>query len=497
MGLGKTIQTGTFLYSLFKEGHSKGPFLVVCPLSTQINWERELERWTPDFYCVTWTCMKNQRAITKANEISFQQKTRSFPDKLDGRKTKFHVLIVSYEAVWMDFNFLSSIHWSAIVIDEAHRLKNDNAKFFRFMSAYNSDAHKLLLTGTPLQNNLQELFCLLNYMEPQKFDDVEKFLEMFNEISKDDQIAKLQNILGNHMLRRVKKDVFKGQIPAKAELIVRVELSEDQKRYYKTILDREGDILNLENRCVKGSWSGATFMDLRKICNHPYLFPRPHEDAPKWRGGDYQHGPLVDSCGKLQVLEKMLVELKKRGHRVLIFSQMTEMLNILEHFLSNLDMNFERIDGNISGVKRQNAIDRFNSINSPCFAFLLSTRAGGLGINLATADTVIIYDSDWNPHNDIQALARAHRIGQLKKVMIYRFVSRGTIEERMIETTKQKMMLSHLVVRDENSKQIVNENTYKEIIRFGTEKLFTNNESLKISYDDRAIESEFKTRLKF
>lgn len=156
-------------------------------------------------------------------------------------------------------------------------------------------------------------------------------------------------------------------------------------------------------------------MDLKKCCNHPYLFPVAAMEAPKMPNGMYDGSALIRASGKLLLLQKMLKNLKEGGHRVLIFSQMTKMLDLLEDFLEHEGYKYERIDGGITGNMRQEAIDRFNAPGAQQFCFLLSTRAGGLGINLATADTVIIYDSDWNPHNDIQAFSRAHRIGQNKR----------------------------------------------------------------------------------
>lgn len=187
----------------------------------------------------------------------------------------------------------------------------------------------------------------------------------------------------------------------------------------------------------------------------------------------------------------MLRILKNTGHRVLVFSQMTKMLDILEDFLEAEGYKYERIDGGITGSQRQEAIDRFNAPGAQQFCFLLSTRAGGLGINLATADTVIIYDSDWNPHNDIQAFSRAHRIGQANKVMIYRFVTRASVEERITQTAKKKMMLTHLVVRPGmGAKNTMSKQELDDILRFGTEELFKDDEGKddEIHYDDAAIE---------
>uniref|UniRef100_A0A672RLU3 Chromodomain helicase DNA binding protein 3 n=1 Tax=Sinocyclocheilus grahami TaxID=75366 RepID=A0A672RLU3_SINGR len=470
MGLGKTIQTIVFLYSLFKEGHTKGPFLVSAPLSTIINWEREFEMWAPDFYIVTYTGDKDSRAIIRENEFTFDDTPVKGGKKREA-PIKFHVLLTSYELVTIDQNVLKSIDWACLVVDEAHRLKNNQSKFFRRLNDYKID-HKLLLTGTPLQNNLEELFHLLNFLTPNRFNNLEGFLEEFADISKEDQIKKLHDLLGPHMLRRLKADVFKN-MPAKTELIVRVELSPMQKKYYKFILTRNFEALN-----SKGGGNQVSLlnimMDLKKCCNHPYLFPVASAEAPKTPSGAYEGAGLTKASGKLMLLQKMFRKLKEQGHRVLVFSQMTKMLDLLEDFLDYEGYKYERIDGGVTGALRQEAIDRFNAPGACQFCFLLSTRAGGLGINLATADTVIIFDSDWNPHNDIQAFSRAHRIGQANKVMIYRFVTRASVEERITQVAKRKMMLTHLVVRPGLGSKAgsMSKQELDDILKFGTEELF-------------------------
>uniref|UniRef100_A0A7N8WVT6 Chromodomain helicase DNA binding protein 3 n=1 Tax=Mastacembelus armatus TaxID=205130 RepID=A0A7N8WVT6_9TELE len=493
MGLGKTIQTIVFLYSLFKEGHTKGPFLVSAPLSTIINWEREFEMWAPDFYVVTYTGDKDSRAIIRENEFSFDDTAvkggkKAFKLRREA-PIKFHVLLTSYELVTIDQTALKSIDWACLVVDEAHRLKNNQSKFFRRLNDYKID-HKLLLTGTPLQNNLEELFHLLNFLTPNRFNNLEGFLEEFADISKEDQIKKLHDLLGPHMLRRLKADVFKN-MPAKTELIVRVELSPMQKKYYKLILTKNFEALN-----SKGGGNQVSLlnimMDLKKCCNHPYLFPVASMEAQKTPSGAYEGSALTKSSGKLMLLQKMLRKLKEQGHRVLVFSQMTKMLDLLEDFLDYEGYKYERIDGGITGALRQEAIDRFNAPGACQFCFLLSTRAGGLGINLATADTVIIFDSDWNPHNDIQAFSRAHRIGQANKVMIYRFVTRASVEERITQVAKRKMMLTHLVVRPGLGSKAgsMTKQELDDILKFGTEELFKDEgEGMKNSSRDK-VEDE-------
>ncbi|KTF93943.1 hypothetical protein cypCar_00021028, partial [Cyprinus carpio] len=514
MGLGKTVQTIVFLYSLYKEGHSKGPFLVSAPLSTIINWEREFEMWAPDFYIVTYIGDKDSRAVIRENEFTFEDSTIKSGRKVFRMKKdapiKFHVLLTSYELITIDQAVLGSVTWACLVVDEAHRLKNNQSKFFRILNGYKI-YYKLLLTGTPLQNNLEELFHLLNFLTPERFNNLEGFLEEFADISKEDQIKKLHDLLGPHMLRRLKADVFKN-MPAKTELIYHISWFPMQdnfmfflshRKYYKFILTRNFEALN-----SKGGGNQVSLlnimMDLKKCCNHPYLFPVAAVEAPVLPNGSYDGNLLVKSSGKLTLLQKMLKKLKDEGHRVLIFSQMTKMLDLLEDFLEFEGYKYERIDGGITGGLRQEAIDRFNAPGAQQFCFLLSTRAGGLGINLATADTVIIYDSDWNPHNDIQAFSRAHRIGQNKKVMIYRFVTRASVEERITQVAKRKMMLTHLVVRPGLGSKTgsMSKQELDDILKFGTEELFKDDveaartmagdnkegeEGSVIHYDDNAI----------
>lgn len=489
MGLGKTIQTATFLYSLYKEGHCNGPFLIAVPLSTIVNWEREFELWAPDFYCITYVGDKEARAVIRENELSFEEGAGGKRmTKIKSSTIKFNVLLTSYELVSIDSACLASIDWKVLVVDEAHRLKSNQSKFFKFLASYNIE-YKLLLTGTPLQNNLEELFHLLNFLCKEKFNDLTVFQSEFADISKEEQVQKLHDMLGPHMLRRLKADVLRS-MPSKSEFIVRVELSLLQKKYYKYILTRNYEALN--PRSGGGACSLLNIMmDLKKCCNHPYLFPAASEEAPLGSGGNYEVTALTKASGKLILLSKMMRLLKEQGHRVLIFSQMTRMLDILEDFLEGEGYKYERIDGGITGTLRQEAIDRFNAPGAQQFAFLLSTRAGGLGINLATADTVIIYDSDWNPHNDIQAFSRAHRIGQANKVMIYRFVTRNSVEERVTQVAKRKMMLTHLVVRPGMGGKGTNftKQELDDILRFGTEELFKEDgkEEEAIHYDDKAV----------
>ncbi|KAF5461360.1 hypothetical protein F2P56_017465 [Juglans regia] len=491
MGLGKTIQSIAFLASLFEENLSH--HLVVAPLSTLRNWEREFATWAPQMNVVMYVGSAQARAVIREYEFYFPKSHKKIKKKKSGQviteskqdRIKFDVLLTSYEMINLDSTSLKPIKWECMIVDEGHRLKNKDSKLFSSMKQYSS-RHRVLLTGTPLQNNLDELFMLMHFLDAGKFGSLEEFQEEFKDINQEEQISRLHKMLAPHLLRRVKKDVMK-ELPPKKELILRVELSNKQKEYYKAILTRNYQILTRRGGAQISLIN--VVMELRKLCCHPYMLEGVEPDIEDTKESFKQ---LLESSGKLQLLDKMMVKLKEQGHRVLIYSQFQHMLDLLEDYCTYKKWIYERIDGKVGGAERQIRIDRFNAKNSSRFCFLLSTRAGGLGINLATADTVIIYDSDWNPHADLQAMARAHRLGQTNKVMIYRLVTRGTIEERMMQMTKKKMVLEHLVVGRLKA-QNINQEELDDIIRYGSKELFADEndeagKSRQIHYDDAAID---------
>ncbi|XP_038711495.1 CHD3-type chromatin-remodeling factor PICKLE-like isoform X2 [Tripterygium wilfordii] len=491
MGLGKTIQSIAFLASLFEENIY--PHLVVAPLSTLRNWEREFATWAPQMNVVMYVGSTQARAVVREHEFYFPKKHKKIKKKKSGHivteskqeRIKFDVLLTSYEIINMDTASLKPIKWECMIVDEGHRLKNKDSKLFHSLKQYSSE-HRVLLTGTPLQNNLDELFMLMHFLDAGKFESLEEFREKFKDINQEEQILRLHEMLAPHLLRRVKKDVMK-ELPPKKELILRVELSSKQKEYYKAILTRNYEILTRRGGAQISLIN--VVMELRKVCCHSYMLEGVELDI---EDANESYRQLLDSSGKMQLLDKMMVKLKEQGHRVLIYSQFQHMLDLLEDYCSYKKWQYERIDGKVGGAERQIRIDRFNAKNSSRFCFLLSTRAGGLGINLATADTVIIYDSDWNPHADLQAMARAHRLGQTNKVMIFRLVTRGTIEERMMQMTKKKMILEHLVVGKLKT-QNINQEELDDIIRYGSKELFANEndeagKSRQIHYDDASID---------
>ncbi|KAK2452874.1 protein CHROMATIN REMODELING [Trifolium repens] len=477
MGLGKTIQTIAFLASLFKD--IVFPHLVVAPLSTLRNWEREFATWAPEMNVIMYVGSSKARSIIREHEFYFPEKNKK------NKSIKFDVLLTSYEMINLDTAALNHIKWECMIVDEGHRLKNKDSKLFSSLKQFSS-RHRVLLTGTPLQNNLDELFILMHFLDAGKFGSLEEFQEEFKDINQEQQILRLHKLLAPHLLRRVKKDVL-TKLPPKKELIIRVDLSSKQREYYKAILTRNYNVLTGPGG-AQNSLNNVV-MELRKLCCHPYMLkgvgPVPVEEKEAYK-------QLLESSGKLQLLDKLLVKLKEQGHRVLIYSQFQRMLDMLEDYCGHKHWQFERIDGKVPGAERQVRIDRFNAKNSSKFCFLVSTRAAGVGINLATADTVILYDSDWNPHADLQAMARAHRLGQTNKVMIYRLITRGTIEERMIEIAKKKMVLEHLVVGGMKGENI-NQDELDDIIRYGSKELFADEniaegKSRQIHYDDAAID---------
>ncbi|XP_050554685.1 chromodomain-helicase-DNA-binding protein 1 isoform X2 [Spodoptera frugiperda] len=474
MGLGKTIQTICFLYYLFKSQQLYGPFLCVVPLSTMTAWQREFEQWAPDINVVTYIGDLSSRDIIRQFEWSFAS----------SKRLKFNAILTTYEILLKDRQFLRSFSWACLLVDEAHRLKNDDSLLYKALKEFDTN-HRLLVTGTPLQNSLKELWALLHFIMPYKFESWEDF-EKDHEDAATKGYEKLHKQLEPFILRRQKKDVEKS-LPAKVEQILRVEMTSIQKQYYKWILTKNYSALR---KGVKGSIN--TFIniviELKKCCNHALLTkPEDFESRASLATTDAVE-KLLRGSGKLLLLDKLLCRLKETGHRVLIFSQMVRMLDILAEYLQRRHFPFQRLDGSIKGEIRKQALDHFNAEGSTDFCFLLSTRAGGLGINLATADTVIIFDSDWNPQNDLQAQARAHRIGQKNQVNIYRLVTARSVEEDIVERAKRKMVLDHLVIQrmDTTGRTVLNKrdasgtsanNPFNKedlnaILKFGAEELF-------------------------
>nr|XP_046240987.1 chromodomain-helicase-DNA-binding protein 6 isoform X2 [Scatophagus argus] len=455
MGLGKTIQSITFLYEIFNMG-IRGPFLIIAPLSTITNWEREFRTWTHMNVIVYHGSQISRQMILQYEMFYRDPQGNTIPGVL-----KFHGVITTFEMIMADCPELKKLHWRCVVIDEAHRLKNRNCKLLEGLKLMNLE-HKVLLTGTPLQNSVEELFSLLNFLEPLQFPSESTFLEEFGDLKTDEQVKKLQAILKPMMLRRLKDDVEKNLAP-KEETIIEVELTNIQKKYYRAILEKNFSFLSKGANQHNMPNLINTMMELRKCCNHPYLITGAEEKIlESFRKShspdalDFQLQAMIQAAGKLVLIDKLLPKLLAGGHKVLVFSQMVRCLDILEDYLIQRRYTYERIDGRVRGNLRQAAIDRFCKPDSDRFVFLLCTRAGGLGINLTAADTCIIFDSDWNPQNDLQAQARCHRIGQSKAVKVYRLITRNSYEREMFDKASLKLGLDKAVLQDINRKGSLN-----------------------------------------
>lgn len=563
MGLGKTIQTIAMLAHLW-ENKSYGPFLIAAPLSTTSNWVEEFRKWTPNIPVVLYHGDKTERARLRRTALK-NPGTALFP-----------VVVTSYEICMNDRKYLTGFGWQFIIIDEGHRIKNLDCRLIRELQSYKS-ANRLLITGTPLQNNLTELWSLLHFLLPTVFDKLSTFESWFDFSGLKDRasyeqllseerqqylVKALHAVLKPFLLRRVKTDV-ESLMPKKREYVLFAPLTPMQRELYQAILDgtshsyleervverlsigtasgtatplstrsNNGSVkrkalssgISTPNKSTKASRDStpastlstrgrgrprknyeevsdrkyfkeleqeseteeeeeldseeeeekiraATFeiakrqllqkkmgnpiMQLRLCCNSPYQFFNPFITAETSGSETFASETepdetLITTSGKMLLLDSLLPELLRRGHKVLIFSQFTTTLDLIGQYLDLRSWSYARIDGSVAQTDRHSQIRSFNAPSSAKNAanvFILSTRAGGQGINLAAADTVILFDSDWNPQQDLQAMDRAHRIGQTRNVVVYRFATRNTVEHKLLESAEAKRRLEKLVIR--------------------------------------------------
>ncbi|KAA0156459.1 hypothetical protein FNF29_01250 [Cafeteria roenbergensis] len=596
MGLGKTVQIIAYVSWMRAAPVSDGPVLIVVPLSTLRNWVNEFRKFAPDIPVVEYHGTPEERAslrrrhipgcprwaatVPKARRRSSAGSAGSAAARRRGVATMeredrcaMPVFITTYSLAMNDSAVLGKavVPWGLLVVDESHRLKNSASRLTEELEGYCwrealSGTQKVILTGTPLQNDLLELWSLCHFVMPLIFADKHAFASVYGFLQldtvegrddvvlrqeRDHIVSTLHRLLSRYMLRRTKADVDL-ELPPKVEVVVycgmtdvqaRIAEGLAQGRLAEEVADMGWHLTPGDSaiaKLVRGAGAkGASalerglgeagpvavsnlHMHLRKVANHPFLFAEPHpppEDeerdeaasraraaaararAPARRGivlateaelaeladasseeeeeeedaqsdedededgddgndscadeaaagsGSQTDESIVESCSKMQVLDSMLRRLKADGHKVLIFSQFARTLEILSDYLELRRPEFgayEHLDGSTPREERQASMDRFNE-RADRFAFLLSTRAGGMGINLTGADTVIIYDSDWNPHADSQAEDRAHRIGQTRPVVVYRLVTAGSVEEALVHRANSKRALERLVLRD-------------------------------------------------
>ncbi|KAG5948749.1 hypothetical protein E4U53_006154 [Claviceps sorghi] len=380
----------------------------------------------------------------------------------------------------------SSVRWAGLVVDEGQRLKNDRNLLYQALRAMKIP-FRLLLTGTPLQNNKRELFNLIQFIDQTK--NAEQ-LDLDFAILDKETLPKLHEMIRPYFLRRTKAGVLKF-LPPMAQIILPVTMTVIQEKLSRSIMAKNPQLIKAifangkVGRKDRGSLNNI-LVQLRKCLCHPFMYSEAIEE--KHENPDIIHRNLVEASAKLLLLEVMLPKLKERGHRVLIFSQFLQQLDIMEDFLNGIGYDFRRLDGQISSLEKQRRIDAFNAPDSPVFAFLLSTRAGGVGINLATADTVIIMDPDFNPHQDIQALSRAHRIGQKRKVLCFQLMTKDTVEERIMQIGKKKMALDHALIESMDDGDLAGDDL-ESILKHGAQALFADDyQKGAITYDGPSVD---------
>lgn len=515
MGLGKTIQAITYLTLLEHLNNDPGPHLVVCPASVLENWERELKKWCPSF-----TVLQYHGAARTTYSRQFSSLAKA------GLPPPFNVLLVCYSLFERrsmqqkdDRKIFKRWHWSCVLMDEAHALKDKNSyRWKNLMSVARNANQRLMLTGTPLQNDLHELWSLLEFMMPDLFTTGDVDLKKLLSAADRELIGRMKSILGPFILRRLKSDVMQQLVP-KIQRVEYVNMEKQQDDAYKEAIEeyRAVSQARMAKLSEADSSKGALprrqisnyFIQFRKIANHQLLIRRLYNEKDILRFAKilYPMGAFGFECtldrvieelkgyndfsihrlllhygvndgkgilsdehvmlsAKCRALAELLPSLKQDGHRVLIFSQWTSMLDILEWALDVIGVTFRRLDGSTQVTDRQTIVDSFNNDTS-IFACLLSTRAGGQGLNLTGADTVVIHDMDFNPQIDRQAEDRCHRIGQTKPVTIYRLVTKGTVDENVYEIAKRKLTLDAAILEsgvDVDNEGDISEKTMGQIL---------------------------------
>lgn len=484
MGLGKTIQALAFLRTLVQVYRLRGPYLVLAPLSVLSHWKKTAEDWMPELNLVVMHDVKGKegREFLKRYEAYHTDIMKRGGTSQKSRLVKFHVLVTSFEVFKQDFNsFFQQIPFQFVVIDEAHRLKNKQAKIMALLKEFPCRRYALL-TGTPLQNNTEELWTLLDFIQAEEIPSLKEFKSQFGSLLTEKQVDNLQRKLGPYILRRLKEDV-EDSIPPLKETIIDVELTMIQKAYYRAIYERNRSFLS------RGGIQRASVLSLnnleiqlRKCCNHPFLVTGVEDSLVEGTSEAERMTRMVESSGKMVLIDKLLPKLKADGKKVLIFSQFTQMLDLLGEYLVYKGVKFERLDGSTRCPERQSSIDRFNDARLLREVFLLSTRAGGIGINLTSAQVVIIFDSDWNPQNDVQATARAHRIGQTAEVMVYRLITARTYEATMFERASLKLGLEQALFSKENRGEV------EELLKHGAYSLIDEDASKSQRFVESNIE---------
>ncbi|KAL7581573.1 hypothetical protein ACA910_022133 [Epithemia clementina (nom. ined.)] len=473
MGLGKTLQTISLVCHLKEVCDCSGPSLVICPMTVLTSWQAEIAKWAPGLKYLRLHS-SNSEAVAMESNLNLMQ---------------YDIVVATYEMAKAPpmRRLWSRNHFNLLVLDEGHRIKGIDTQTSQAVRRIHCEC-RIILTGTPLANNLVELYSLLSFLMPDIFTTSQPFEEAFDLNNNKVDAVKLEQahkVLDVCMLRRLKNEVEK-LMPKKIETKVLVPLSHTQIWWYKALLLKNINMLaNAGMVSGKAKALSNLIMQLRKCCAHPFLFPGTEDDPDQTSLHE-----LVSASGKLAVLDKLLRRLYQKGHRVVLFSQFTRVLDIIDDYCQMRGWNHCRFDGSTSRAKRNYIVNSFNAEGSDKFIFLMSTRSGGMGLNLQTADTCILFDSDWNPQPDCQAMARVHRIGQTKTVHVYRLVCEGTIEERMVERAEKKLFLERMVTRDGSSTENLNDDEEADAgrllsaLRFGCNAVFGDSQTNALPTDD-------------
>jgi len=442
MGLGKTIQSISLMLYIKECQGNPGPHLIVAPKSVLSNWKEEFEKFAPCF---------NVHTLVADSDRSSQDDRESAIRALqkDISEGKAVACVTNYEQVYRN-DFLTQTNWQLIVVDEGHRLKNPDTVIHGAMAKLTCRM-RLLLTGTPVQNSLNELWALLHYLLPDLFTNMMDFkawfakpfagVEGLNEFTirlepeqEQEVIQQMHALLSPFLLQRLKSEVLADRLPERKELTIRVALSAWQQKAYKELENKTIKLIG-DDDSVSSEQVANALMQLRKIVLHPYLFQETYAlDRDIYR-----------TSGKLEALDRMLQKLIGSGHKILIFSQFTSILDILENFLRWQGIENVRLDGSVKHELRKERIKRFQE-DPDLKVFLLSAKAGSLGLNLQAADTVILFDMDWNPQNDKQAIARVHRVGQTRECRVIRLVTDSAVERLMEQRCQEKLEMERKIM---------------------------------------------------
>ncbi|NXC45979.1 ERCC6 protein, partial [Penelope pileata] len=479
MGLGKTIQIIAFLaglsYSKIRTRGSNyrqvllcrlyqglGPTVIVCPATVMHQWVKEFHTWWPPF------------------RVAILHETGSYTNKkvkLIREIASCHgILITSYSYIRLMQDNIHSYDWHYVILDEGHKIRNPNAAVTLACKQFRTP-HRIILSGSPMQNNLKELWSLFDFVFPGKLGTLPVFMEQFSvpitmggysnaspvQVKTAYKCAcVLRDTINPYLLRRMKADVKMSlSLPDKNEQVLFCRLTDEQRQVYQNFIDSKEvyQILNGDMQVFSG------LVALRKICNHPDLFSGGPKILKSVLDADMEEADQFGywkRSGKMIVVESLLKIWHKQGHRVLFFTQSRQMLQILEVFVRDRNYSYLRMDGTTTIASRQPLITRYNEDKS-IFIFLLTTRVGGIGVNLTGADRVIIYDPDWNPSTDTQARERAWRIGQKKQVTVYRLLTAGTIEEKIYHRQIFKQFLTNRVLKDPKQRRFFKSNDLYEL----------------------------------